>query len=193
MSGGIRREHIAYTKAKIYDAFLDLLSEKALDKITVKDICTYAGISRSTFYQHYEDINQLTDALRNWYIVPALPYYQRAFDSSGVTLDMNKLLIGVRGHLEILASWPKYAVTLLGNQDILGIFKQMEIICEQTNTERNQSIPGHNNRNYEYYYAYISGGVCNIILKWCRDGMVDSTEQIVSYITEFIKNSNKFL
>lgn len=40
-------------------ALLELLNEKDLDYITIKEICHRAGVSRSTFYLHYEGVADL--------------------------------------------------------------------------------------------------------------------------------------
>ncbi len=40
-------------------AFAQLLLEKDAKKITVVDVTDRAGLSRNTFYLHYEDINAL--------------------------------------------------------------------------------------------------------------------------------------
>ena len=41
------------------EAFLALLEEKDFAYITVKEICERAGVNRSTFYLHYETVNDL--------------------------------------------------------------------------------------------------------------------------------------
>ena len=43
-------------------AFVSLLQGKELRDVTVTDICELAGIERSTFYAHYEDISALANA-----------------------------------------------------------------------------------------------------------------------------------
>lgn len=43
------------------EAFLSILEKKDLEYITVKEICTAAGVNRSTFYLHYETINDLLE------------------------------------------------------------------------------------------------------------------------------------
>ena len=48
-----------FTKKAIVEAFLELLNEKPLDKITVKEIVDSCGINRNTFYYHFEDIHAL--------------------------------------------------------------------------------------------------------------------------------------
>lgn len=42
-------------------ALVDLLNKKDFDYITVKEICAKAGVNRSTFYLHYETINDLLE------------------------------------------------------------------------------------------------------------------------------------
>ena len=56
---------VRYTKDIIRKVFLDLLVEKPLNKITVKEVCELAEINRGTFYKHYQDIYDLMEQLEN--------------------------------------------------------------------------------------------------------------------------------
>lgn len=49
------------TAERMDEALLSLLNEKDFEYITVKEICTRAGVNRSTFYLHYETIGDLLD------------------------------------------------------------------------------------------------------------------------------------
>lgn len=49
------------TKKAMEQAFLKLLSQKPLKKITISDITEECGINRMTFYYHFEDIYSLLD------------------------------------------------------------------------------------------------------------------------------------
>lgn len=51
------------TQATIMQAFVDLLAQKSLDKITVKDVIERADVNRNTFYYYYENIPSLLAAL----------------------------------------------------------------------------------------------------------------------------------
>lgn len=53
----------AFTKLVIMRVFENLLSVKPLEKITVKDITDQCGISRNTFYYHYQDIYQVFNGI----------------------------------------------------------------------------------------------------------------------------------
>ncbi|KRM07092.1 hypothetical protein FC89_GL000406 [Liquorilactobacillus ghanensis DSM 18630] len=58
---------ITKTQRAIQQSFVDLLSHKKINQVTVADIAKKADIARSTFYLHYEDIydlyEQITDNL----------------------------------------------------------------------------------------------------------------------------------
>jgi AcrR family transcriptional regulator len=46
---------IIKTRKKLYHALGELTKESSFDKITVSDIINESGISRKTFYNHYQD------------------------------------------------------------------------------------------------------------------------------------------
>lgn len=48
------------TREAIKKAFIGLLEEKSLNKITIEDITSRVGINRQTFYYHFKDILDLT-------------------------------------------------------------------------------------------------------------------------------------
>lgn len=54
---------IEKTENAIKNAFLQLRSRKALEKITIKELCEKAYINKSTFYSHYRDIYELSDVM----------------------------------------------------------------------------------------------------------------------------------
>ncbi len=56
---------IAKTKKAIYRAFAQLLSEKNINDITIKDIADRADINRKTFYNYYDGIYELTSEIEN--------------------------------------------------------------------------------------------------------------------------------
>ena len=47
------------TRDQLGDALMELLVQKPFDDITVQDVLDRAGVSRSTFYTHYRDKNDL--------------------------------------------------------------------------------------------------------------------------------------
>lgn len=56
---------VVKTKKAIRNAFAELLSEKDIDEITVRDIADKADINRKTFYNYYKGVYQLIDEIEN--------------------------------------------------------------------------------------------------------------------------------
>ena len=65
MQHEIQDERYYVADEAIYDAFFLVLKEKDLEKITVSDVIKKAGIVRSTFYNHYENIPALVTAIED--------------------------------------------------------------------------------------------------------------------------------
>lgn len=46
----------SWSREHLTAAFLQLLSEKPLEKITIRELCDRAGTGRATFYRNYQDL-----------------------------------------------------------------------------------------------------------------------------------------
>ena len=56
---------IRKTQKAIFNALAELLTEKELEKITVKEVIEKADVSRVTFYNHFLDIFDLQEKYEN--------------------------------------------------------------------------------------------------------------------------------
>lgn len=60
-------KRIVKTRTAIFNAIFDLSTEKDLDKITVIELCEKAGINKSTFYLHYNSIDDCFKKCFDWF------------------------------------------------------------------------------------------------------------------------------
>lgn len=51
------------TKKAIAEAFLQAAQQKPIDKVTVKDVVGICGITRQTFYYHFQDLLEVLEWL----------------------------------------------------------------------------------------------------------------------------------
>lgn len=75
MSRGVSQLRTA--KESIIEAFLQLISEKSFQDLSVKEIVQRAGISRSTFYLHFTDKYELLEDVRRMLNERFLSFYQQ--------------------------------------------------------------------------------------------------------------------
>ncbi|MCR4840233.1 MAG: TetR/AcrR family transcriptional regulator [Lachnospiraceae bacterium] len=60
---GMNKNETKYSAAskKMQNALISLLEKKEYELITIKEICGVAGVNRSTFYLHYDNVNDLLE------------------------------------------------------------------------------------------------------------------------------------
>ena len=80
---------IQKTKKSIINSFLTLRSKKPLERITVKELSNAAQINKATFYLHYKDIYDLSEALENELFVNVFKIIEHPDElvSDTITLD----------------------------------------------------------------------------------------------------------
>lgn len=82
-----------YTVNVIKDSFLELIQDKPYSKISIKEICKVADISRSTFYLHFKSINDVLNAILDNAIKMTSPDYLKISNFSIDYLKENESLI----------------------------------------------------------------------------------------------------
>ncbi|MFV0363007.1 MAG: TetR/AcrR family transcriptional regulator [Suipraeoptans sp.] len=73
---------IAKTKKAIRKSFVDLLTKKNINDITITDIADSADITRKTFYNYYSGVYQVVDEIENEIIT--------AFEADLIDFDFNR-------------------------------------------------------------------------------------------------------
>ena len=63
------------TAVKMDEALISLLEKKDFEYITVKEICDVAGVNRSTFYLHYENVSDLLKETTRYILDKHFSYY----------------------------------------------------------------------------------------------------------------------
>lgn len=72
---------VRMTKRILKDAMIDLMEEKNINRISIKEICELADVNRSTFYAHYENQYDLLEEIEKE-IVDEIPRINLYYDHS---------------------------------------------------------------------------------------------------------------
>lgn len=56
------------TEDAIFNTIISLLNNKNKDELTIKEVCIISGISRTTFYSHFESLEDVYSAMKKKYI-----------------------------------------------------------------------------------------------------------------------------
>ena len=153
-----------YSKKVMIDAFLMLLQEKPLNKITVTDICKKADINRGTFYSYYNDPFDLMRSIEEEMIEKMMSTITISGDESlqNMLNEIFNLILENKEFCKILFNEKNssYVLSTLLNS---AYEKKIEDIKKQ--------FPMANETQLEYYFTYVTGGTIEIIRKWINDDM----------------------
>ena len=88
---------VVKTKKSIREAFLELRKNHSLDEIKVNALCEKAMVNKTTFYNHYQDIYELSEELEKEVVENFLNNFQ---DIDMMLTDCNRFINGMHGVLE---------------------------------------------------------------------------------------------
>lgn len=170
----------AGTASLMDEALLLLLEQKDFDRITVKELCQKAGVNRTTFYLHYENMNDLLEE--------TVDMINKRFKKSLSSIppgDTTK---------EILTS-EKYLRPYLGfikeNMRAYRVIHLQDKLFQSQKTFENmyQSVfsPaltnfGVSKQEQKYVFAFYTQGTVAIIGKWLEDNCRDDIDMIINII-----------
>jgi AcrR family transcriptional regulator len=161
-----------YSKKVIIDAFLLLLQEKNLNKITVTDICKKADINRGTFYSYYNDPFDLMRSIEEEMIEKMMSTINISGDESlqNMLNEIFNLILENKEFCKILFNEKN------GSHVLNTILKSTYV---RTIEEQKKRFPNANETQLEYYYTYTTGGTIEIIRKWINDDMKIPTGEVI--------------
>ena len=169
-----------YTASLMDEAFLLLLEQKEYDTITVKEICQKAGVNRSTFYLHYETMNDLLEET-----VGMINDCFKASLSSVPTDDPSKVVLTSEKYLR------PYLNFIKENRRAYNVIHQKDHLFDSQKTFESfyQSIfsPalthfGVSEKDKKYVFAFYTQGTVAIIGKWLEDNCRDDIDMIIDLI-----------
>lgn len=159
-----------YTKMLIRDSLYELLEQKPLSAITVKELCQKADINRATFYRYYDNVDALFEQLEQEIINAA--FQEKSLYENNTVHVLTIIKENRIFYKELLhAHMESVALSRLLEQQ-----KQEAILYLQKNGSYDESI-------FPYAFQYIVSGSTGMIQKWidngCRETPAEFAEIIV--------------
>ncbi|MBU5430922.1 TetR/AcrR family transcriptional regulator [Kineothrix sp. MSJ-39] len=173
-----------YSIQVIRQALFELLETKALDEITVVDICAKADVNRGTFYKYYRDVPDLYDKTEDSLVEEIYALIKKT-DSN----DFQDHFF-FREILHILANNKEFTYIAQNKafserlaQKLLAFFipylKQMlHVKC-----------PHASEQDSDLLLEYVLGGCIRVVSYWLKGGMQISIDEINNKLSAMITYS----
>lgn len=169
------------TKKAFEDAIARLAREKPLNKITVKEICHEAQLSRNAFYFHYKDIFDLIEEIENRMIGEVEGYIDE-FRETGFPKNV---LATIKKMVGLFARNKDVSLMLLDSAFSPTFVPRLGKLFSDFNFEYYKAYHKTDYRaNYDLFYSFISNGFYGMIGDWLRsDEPIDTQRlEMLSYV-----------
>lgn len=168
-----------YTRRAMQDALMELLRERPLSAITVKALCERADVNRSTFYAHYDDVEEMLhdieDETMAW-VTGALDELLNQPDPAGIEHVIERIcqyIADNRNHLQVLMS-PQ--ADLGFQQQLLGLIYSRRGVAEQLQTGTDDSTEAQMRMRFA-----VSGSI-GLLQYWLATDLKASPEAVAHTI-----------
>lgn len=193
-----KNESKYFHTALLFDeALISLLEIKDLEYITVKEICNKAGVNRSTFYLHYETIDDLVLEAADYVNKKFITYFDHStenFVDNIKTLSLEELKLVEKSHLT------PYLHFIKDNKRIFKAAFHNPIGMRVY--ERYDKLKDHvilpimerfeiDEKEQKYILVFYIEGMMAIIKKWVDDDCQDDIEDIENIMIKCVNKIEK--
>ena len=145
------------TKHLFRMALIELMQEKPLHKITIKEICEQADLNRATFYLHYNDQSDLFNEIIALFEEDIKENIKKLTGEGDKIVLMSKYLDYVKDNAVLY-------LMLMSNDTVEGT---KTTIIRNIIGELRAEMPVYGNpTENRYTYTYMIEGICGVIQKW---------------------------
>ena len=182
-----------YTASLFDDALIELLEKKDINYITIKELCDKAGVNRSTFYLHYESINDLLDETMQYILDKFLKMFNKnpeEFISNIDNLSLKDLNFINKEYLNPYLEFIKEnRKTYLAYLNKSNTFKALDLLNNLSKyvIEPIMSKFGIPERDRKYWIVFGIKGITAIIELWIKNDCADDIEYIEKIIIDCIR------
>jgi AcrR family transcriptional regulator len=175
---------VKYTKMVIKDSFVQLLKQKPLSKITIKEICETAEINRATYYAHYTDQYDLLQQIENE-IINDINQYLCQYDLlnyKDFPIDvLTKILDYIKTNSELFDLLLNFNGDLKFQQGIIKLIGHQHF-----SSPIDSNSP--DSKHLKYIFHFLATGSVGVIQEWLNDGMKISTKEMAELIIQITTN-----
>ena len=170
---------VQYTKARIHEALIELMAEKPISYITVKELCDVAGINRGTFYLHYTAPGDVLNEIE-----------EEAIEEMHISQEISQDLTYeelMRERLNVMNRDRKKYIALIsqnGNPGFLPDVRKRFVLRKD-----NPSLTEEEKTEQQLRYDFFFSGTTGAIKAWLIGSIPFSVEQMANSLARLYNNA----
>lgn len=165
-------------KESIFTALMILMEQKNFKEISITELTKRAGVSRMAFYRNY---SQMEDVITLYLIEYLEDYSKQLLNNKKYNYESARLYFACfRKQEKLIVNLIHSNLTNLIFESSVEFFHTFSknIVCEKPCSSEKQ----------RYHAEFIVGGLYKVLIEWAKNGMVESDENMASFINALMKD-----
>ncbi len=180
----IKDQRVRRTYRELIKALEHLLGEMTLEQMTVKQVCETAHIQRTTFYQHFHDMEEFLD----WYIVQKQEEFRSSASRSIIAIEARDAFLELAQNIMNYVTKNEKLVKSVMNTQINGkpLFDLYVSTCVEELMERLKNVPELERRAGDTPIIFLAefyvGGMIAAFRWWIVNNKPVSKDEFMNYL-----------
>jgi len=168
---------VKYTKMVLKQSLLELMADRPIAKVTIKDICDLADVTRGTFYKHYNDQYGLLNEIQDELDVEISATLEKKLTDSSSGAEI------IKEFFRCVATQSSLCKVLCGDYgDTEFLKKLMYNAHDQFIEEWKTKLKKADIKQLDKFYTYTANGIIAVAQEWLQSDMAESPEEIALFI-----------
>jgi len=168
---------IKYTKMVLKQSLLELMADRPIGKVTIKDICDLADVNRGTFYKYYNDQYGLLNAIQEELDVEISASLEKRLTDSSSGAEI------IKEFFRCVAAQSALCKVLCGDYGDTEFLKKLMFNAhDQFIEEWKTKLKKADIKQLDKFYTYTANGIIAVAQEWLQSDMAESPEEIALFI-----------
>ncbi|MDR3248383.1 MAG: TetR family transcriptional regulator C-terminal domain-containing protein [Treponema sp.] len=174
-----------YTRTVIRDSLIELMKQRPITDITIKEICALADISRPTFYAHYRDQYDMLKNIED----ETFAYFETVvFANNERKLSRREIAHLIEDVLQYIENDSNSVKVLLSENGDIGFQRKIfsRFIAYLQHVMKHYSEKTPDERKIEYYSVFMVHGIIALVHHWVKSNMNIPKNELAKMLVELI-------
>jgi AcrR family transcriptional regulator len=188
MSGKAEYRSAVRSRKLIKQAYVELIKEKDIDKVTIKDVVTKADINRGTFYAHYTSVHAVSEQIGNE-IVSALFEFLDEFKYTRIIENPLPFLMKIAHFLE--KDFEFYRLLINSQRSAALLNKLKTLFVDKILSDEKKMSAIKNKDQFMVCVDLFASGFVGLYQDWFNHKIKMSLDDLTLSFSEIMKNGFK--
>ena len=167
---------VKYTLLALRGSLLELMREKDVSRITVKELCERADVNRGTFYAHYASPADLLEQIEQELLEKVLASLESKLATGSLAALLTDIFTTLRQNGDLCG----VLFSEHGDKEFLGrVMETTREACLQEWRRTAQDLP---REMLDLLYSFMANGSVGVIRAWIGEGMRTEPKVIARFI-----------